>query len=104
MRKAFKFLIAVWMIGIMFAFLLLRGEGLFCMGDLLNLQVKMIHLPGKVLSAVDKIHPIPKRVKQIEYETMRFNYKIVQWEFKIREDLTILVRRVKPLFTAAYVF
>jgi hypothetical protein len=104
MRKACKFFIAVWMIGIMFAFLLLRGDGLVHMGDLLNLQVKMIHLPGKVLLAVDKIHPVPKLVKQIEYEMTRFSYKIVQWEFKTYEALTILVRRAKPIFTATYVF
>ena len=56
MRKAFKFLIVVWMTGTLFAFLVLRGDGLVYIGDLLNLQVRMIHLPGRALSVVDRIH------------------------------------------------
>ena len=104
-RKTFILVIVGWIFFIFFAFSTLRGEGLMHLGSFLNLQVKMIHLPGKILSVVDdRIHSVPHRAKEIEYKIMQCNYQIVEWEFKLYERLTMIVKRVNVLFTARYAF
>jgi hypothetical protein len=103
-RNTLKCLIVVWMVFLLFAYLVLRGDGLVYIGELLNLQVKMIQLPGKILSSVDVVHPVPVGVKKVENEMLKFNYRILQWQFRTYEQLQILVKRANAFFTATYLF
>lgn len=104
MRRILKTAILFWVVGILFSYWIIRGNGIVFLGKLLELEAKIINVSERILTDQAQSKTLPAWIQKHGRKILKTSNRILQWESEMYERLQARVKHAQAFFTAPYVY